>query len=139
MKVGDSKLLTVRLEAQTRTAVVFSSIVIEGGGAAAYRLGTTPTQIDSLGTATMTVTFTPPAVAAFTASLVLNSNDPDRPATRIALAGEGALPKISRHARLPGAARLHRSRWWSIHPRSTSAWSRWCACCRSIPPGCRRW
>ena len=95
VKVGGSKQLTVRLEAQTRTAVVFTSIVVEGGSAAAYRLGTVPTQIDSLGNTTMTITFTPPAVAAFTASLVLNSNDPDRPATRIALAGEGALPKIS--------------------------------------------
>lgn len=94
VKVGDSKQLTVRLEAQTRTAVVFSSIAIEGGGAGAYRLGTTPTQLESLGSGTLTITFTPPAVAAFTASLVLNSNDPDRPATRIALAGEGALPKL---------------------------------------------
>lgn len=95
VKVGDSKQLTVRLEAQTRTAVVFSSIVIEGASAAAYRLGPTPTQVASLGNTTMTITFTPPAVAAFTASLVLNSNDPDRPATRIALAGDGALPKIA--------------------------------------------
>lgn len=94
VKVAESKQLTVRLESQTRTPVVFSSIVIEGGAAAAYRLGTAPTQIDSLGNATLTITFTPPAVAAFTASLVLNSNDPDRPATRIALAGEGAEPKL---------------------------------------------
>lgn len=94
VKVSQSKQLTVRVEAQTQTAVVFSSIVIEGAGAGAYRLGTTPAQVDSLGNDTFTVTFTPPAVAAFTASLVLNSNDPDRPATRIALAGEGAEPKL---------------------------------------------
>jgi hypothetical protein len=85
VKVSESKQLTVRLESQTRTSVVFSSVVIEGGGAGAYRLGTTPTQLESLGNDTVRVTFTPPAVAAFTASLVLNSNDPDRPATRIAL------------------------------------------------------
>lgn len=94
VKVADSKQLVVRLEAQTRTSVVFSSSVIEGAGAAAYRLGTTPASIDALGNASVTVTFTPPAVAAFTATLVLNSNDPDRPATRIALAGEGAMPKL---------------------------------------------
>ena len=94
VKVSESKQLTVRVESQTQTAVVFSSIVIEGAGAGAYRLGTTPMQVDSLGNDTFTVTFTPTTVAAFTASLVLNSNDPDRPATRIALAGEGAEPKI---------------------------------------------
>ncbi len=94
VKVSESKQLTVRLESQTRTSVVFSSIVIEGGGAGAYRLGSTPMDIGPQGTATVTITFTPPSVAAFTASLVLNSNDPDRPATRIALAGEGAEPKI---------------------------------------------
>lgn len=94
VKVGQSKQLTVRLESQTRTAVVFSSIAVEGTGAGAYRLGTSPMQLDPLGNATMTVTFTPPAVAAFTASLVIKSNDADRPSTRIALAGEGALPKL---------------------------------------------
>ncbi len=94
VKVSESKQLTVRLESQTRTSVIFSSIVIEGGGAGAYRLGSTPLELGPQGTVTVTITFTPPAVAAFTASLVLNSNDPDRPATRIALAGEGAEPKI---------------------------------------------
>ncbi len=94
VKVSDSKQLTVRLESQTRTSVIFSSIKIEGGGAGAYRLGTTPEELGPQGTATVTITFTPAAVAAFTASLVINSNDPDRPATRIALAGEGAEPKI---------------------------------------------
>lgn len=94
VKVAQSKQLTVRLESQTRTPVVFTSIVIEGAGAGAWRMGSAPTQLDALGNATMTLTFTPPAVAAFTASLVLNSNDPIRPATRIALAGEGALPKL---------------------------------------------
>ena len=58
VKVGQSKQLTVRLESQTRTAVVFSSIAVEGTGAGAYRLGTSPMQLDPLGNATMTVTFT---------------------------------------------------------------------------------
>ncbi len=94
VKVGDSKQRTVRLEAQTPTAVTITSITLEGVGAAAYRLGMAPAQVDSLGNATFIITFTPPAVAAFTGSVVINSNDPDRPATRIALAGEGAEPKI---------------------------------------------
>lgn len=95
VKVGDAKTLSVRLEAQTRTAVDLSSITLEGPGKAAYRLGTVPTQLESLGsTASFTVTFTPGAVAAFTASVVIASNDPDRPTTRVALAGEGAEPKL---------------------------------------------
>lgn len=94
LKVGASAQRSVKLEAQTRSSVAFSSITIEGAGAAAYRLGTAPAQLDPLGNASVTITFTPPAVAAFTAALVINSNDPDHPTTRIALAGEGAMPKL---------------------------------------------
>lgn len=95
VKVGEARQLTLRLEAQTRAAVLFSSVAIEGAGAAAYRLGTTPSEIASQGMETVRITFTPPAVAAYTAALVLSSNDPDRPVIRVALAGEGALPKIA--------------------------------------------
>ncbi len=94
VKVADSKTLTVRVDSQTKTAVTFSSIKIEGAGAGAYRLGTTPSQVESLSSDMFTVTFTPTTVAAFTATLVLNSDDPDHPATRVALAGEGAEPKL---------------------------------------------
>lgn len=94
VKVGEAKQLTLRLEARTRTAVAISGMAIEGAGAGAYRLGSTPTQLEPMGLESVTVTFTPPAVAAFTATLVIDSNDPDRPATRIALAGEGALPRL---------------------------------------------
>lgn len=95
VKVSESKQLAVRLEAQTRTAVVFTSIALEGGGAAAYRLGSTPMQLDPSSMQAVTVTFAPQAVAAFTATLVLSSNDPDHPVIRVALAGEGAEPKIA--------------------------------------------
>jgi hypothetical protein len=94
VKVGDSKVLTLRLEARTLTAVNLSSITLEGSGASAYRLGTKPTQLDPLGSGTLTVTFTPLSVAAFTGVLVLTSDDPDRPVTRVALAGEGAMPQL---------------------------------------------
>lgn len=94
VKVGEAKQLTVRLEARTRTAVTISSVSLEGSGAGAYRLGSTPSQLEPMGAQTVALTFTPPAVAAFTATLVINSDDPDRPATRIALAGEGALPQL---------------------------------------------
>ena len=94
VKVGSSTQKAVRLEAQSRTNVVIESITIEGPGAAAFRLGATPAQVESLGTAMFSVTFTPPAVAVFTASLVIKSNDPDHATIRVAMAGEGALPKL---------------------------------------------
>ena len=94
VKVGQVKQLSLKLEAQTQTAVTISSITVQGGAAAAFKLGTVPTQIDSFGTATVTITFTPPAVAAFTAQVVIASDDPDRGTIKIALAGEGALPKL---------------------------------------------
>lgn len=94
VKLGQSKQLTVKVDAQTRTALALSSVKVEGGGAAAYRLGTVPTEVASLESATFTVTFTPPAVAAFAASVVIASNDPDRPSVKVALVGEGAEPKL---------------------------------------------
>jgi hypothetical protein len=94
VKLGQAKTLTVRLEARTRAEVVFSSIALEGAGAAAYRLGTTPASLEPNGSATFSVTFTPTAVAGYTAAVAIASNDPDRPVTRVALVGEGALPKL---------------------------------------------
>lgn len=94
VKVGTSVPRTVRLEAKTATVVNIESITIEGPGAAAYRLGAIPMQVESLGNANFNVTFTPPAVAAFTASLVIKSNDPDHAIIRVAMAGEGALAKL---------------------------------------------
>lgn len=94
VKVGESKALPVRFEARTAAEVTFSGITIEGPGAAAFAIANAPTGLDPNGSATATVTFSASAVAAFTASLVINSNDPDRPVTRIALVGEGAEPRL---------------------------------------------
>ncbi len=94
VKVGDATQRTVRLEAQTRSAVAISAVTLEGPGASSYRLGALPTVVEAQGTATFTVTFAPSAVEAFTASLVIKSDDPERPVTRLALAGEGAEPRL---------------------------------------------
>ncbi len=94
VKVGETKTLPLRLEARTRAEVTFSSIAVEGPAAAAFRLGTTPGALEPSGSATVTVTFTSSAVAAFTAAVVITSDDPDRPVTRVALVGEGAEPRL---------------------------------------------
>lgn len=92
VKNGDRSTKTLKLEAQTRAPVVFSSITIEGEGAAAYSLGTTPAQVDALSTTTLQVTFAPTELRAYTATLVIASNDPDHATIRVVLAGEGAKP-----------------------------------------------
>lgn len=94
VKVGEAKQLTFKLESQTRSPVSLTSIRLEGPGAAAFRLGTVPTSLEAQASETVRLTFTPPAEAAFTATLLVDSNDPERPTTRIAVAGEGAEPKF---------------------------------------------
>lgn len=94
VKVGDAKQLTVKLSSQTRTSVTFSSITIEGPAAAAFRLGSTPMEIGPEASETLRITFTPPAEAAFIATLTINSSDPERGVVKVALAGEGAEPKF---------------------------------------------
>ncbi|MFT3708495.1 MAG: choice-of-anchor D domain-containing protein [Archangium sp.] len=94
VKVGNAKALPVKLEAQSRNDVVIESIAVEGPSAAAFRLGMTPATVAQLSNATFTVTFAPTTVAAFTATLVVKSNDPDHPTIRVAMAGEGAMPKL---------------------------------------------
>jgi hypothetical protein len=92
VKVGATAVRTVKLAARTQTAVTISSVKIEGAGAAAYTLGSAPTQVAALGEASLTVAFAPAALEAYPATLVIASDDPDRPTTRVALAGEGAKP-----------------------------------------------
>lgn len=92
VKVGQSSSRTVRLAARTQTNVTISGVTLEGAGAAAYRLGTAPTSIPSLGEQTLQLTFSPTALEAYPATLVIASDDPDRPTTRVAIAGEGARP-----------------------------------------------
>lgn len=94
VKVRAQKAQALRLEALTRAPVVLSSLVVEGPGAAAFLLGTAPGRVEALASEAVTVTFTPSAAAAFTASLVVASNDPDHPTIRVALVGEGAEPVL---------------------------------------------
>lgn len=94
VKKGLSAGLSLKLDAQTQAAVQLSGLTLESGdgpgGAEGFSIGTVPAQVDGLGSATVTVTFTPAMFAAYAATLVIASNDEDRPQLRVPLLGEGA-------------------------------------------------
>lgn len=92
VKVGATAVRTVKLAARTQTSVTLSSVTLEGAGAAAFTMSTAPAQVAPLGEESLTITFAPVALEAYPATLVIASDDPDRPTTRVALAGEGAKP-----------------------------------------------
>ncbi|GMU61487.1 MAG: hypothetical protein AMXMBFR34_32500 [Myxococcaceae bacterium] len=94
VKVNEAQVRTVTLAARTQTQVTISSVTLEGAGRAAFTLGAAPTQVDPLGEASLQITFRPIALEASVATLVIASDDPDRPTTRVALAGEGAKPLL---------------------------------------------
>ncbi len=94
VKVDGSKQAALRLESQTRTAVVISSLTLEGESASAFRVETFPEHIDSLSSVSINIIFSPKALALNTASLVIRSDDPTHGLIRVALAGEGVEPQI---------------------------------------------
>jgi hypothetical protein len=94
VKVGESAVRTLRLAARTQAQVTIASVTLEGSGRAAFTLGTAPSQIAPLAEGSLEVTFHPTAIEASVATVVIASDDPDRPTTRVALAGEGAKPVL---------------------------------------------
>ncbi len=94
VKVGDQLSRTLKLSARTQTSVKIASIAVEGPGASSFRLGPTPGEVPSLGEETLRLTFAPTALAGYTATLVISSDDAERPTTRVALVGEGAKPVL---------------------------------------------
>lgn len=99
VKSGDRQARTVTFESRTQTAVTISSITLEAGtapgGTEGFVLGTKPETVDAFGKVTMPVTFAPTALVLYQATLVVTSNDEDKPTVRIPLVGEGAKPIIN--------------------------------------------
>jgi hypothetical protein len=95
VKTGQTLARTLKLESVTNVAVIISSLTVEGADAAAFRVSTAPAQVDALQSTTVTITFAPTELKAYVGTLVLSSNDGERPAIRVALAGEGARPIIA--------------------------------------------
>ncbi len=99
VKNGDRQARIVTFESRTQTAVTISSITLEAGtapgGVEGFVLGTKPETVDAFAKVTMPVTFAPTALVQYQATLVVTSNDPDKPTVRIPLVGEGAKPIVS--------------------------------------------
>ncbi len=95
VKNGDSAARTVTLSAASQAALAIGAVTVSGDDAPFFTLGTTPTQVDAFGSATVTITFAPTELRAYTATLSIASNDPDHPTVRVALAGEGARPVLT--------------------------------------------
>lgn len=98
VKAGDRQGRTFTFEARTQAAVTIASIALEPGSAPGgidgFVLGSKPTSIDGFTTSTMTVTFAPTMRVLYQATLVVASNDPDKPTIRIPLVGEGVRAQI---------------------------------------------
>ncbi|MBE2251677.1 MAG: choice-of-anchor D domain-containing protein [Myxococcus sp.] len=99
VKSGDRQARTLTFEARTQTAVSIASISLEPGtapgGVEGFVLGTRPMSVDAFGKATLPITFAPTQLVQYQATLVVTSNDADKPVVRVPLVGEGARPIIS--------------------------------------------
>ncbi len=100
LRNGDRQARTLTFEARTNTAVTIQSIVLEPGtspgGVDGFVLpATKPTTVEAFSMVTMPVTFAPTAFLQYQATLVITSNDAEKPVVRIPLLGEGAKPAIS--------------------------------------------
>ncbi|MBX7102012.1 MAG: choice-of-anchor D domain-containing protein [Myxococcaceae bacterium] len=93
VKVGAKATQVITLESLSKTQVNVSGATIEGAGE--FTVGMVPPTVDALMKNTFELTFSPTAVARFEGTLVVSSNDPDRPTIRVPLTGDGAQPKIS--------------------------------------------
>lgn len=91
VKVGSQATRSVRVAAQTQTQLLLSSVqVVSSTGA--YTLAKSLDAVGGLSDDTVDVTYTPFAYQADLGELVIQSNDPDRPETRIPISGEGSKP-----------------------------------------------
>jgi hypothetical protein len=99
VKQGSQQARVVTFEARTQTEVKITAIRLEPGsapgGSEAFVLGSKPTVVEALGRATMTVTFAPEALLQYQATLVVESDDAERPVVRIPLVGDGERPTIA--------------------------------------------
>lgn len=99
VKAGDRQARTLTFEARTTAAVTIRSITLEAGSAPGsvegFALGMKPTTVNGLTTVTMPVSFAPLQRVLYQATLLVESDDPDKPTLRVPLVGEGVRPQIS--------------------------------------------
>lgn len=102
--VGQVTTLPLVLTALGTTPVTVTGLSVEGDGKAAFTIEQpAPAAIDPHSTAIVNVDFAPPTADVFAAVLVVGTDDPMNPSTRVALSGTGAIPKLSI---VPASAKL---------------------------------
>lgn len=98
VKVGTSTTATVKLDAQTKSAVTIASITLanggEPGGAEAFKVQTKVESVPSLGSENLVLSFSPTSVQAYEAVLTIASDDPEHKTIDVLLTGAGSEPKI---------------------------------------------
>lgn len=92
-KVGASEARTVTLEAATATAVDLTSVRVEG--TSEITVTAAPDAVKALGEAPLRLTFSPVEEGEVSGTLVISSNDAERPEQRVTVHGRGALPTLS--------------------------------------------
>lgn len=99
VKNGDRQARTLTFESRTQAAVTISSITLEQGtavgGVEGFIPGTKPTTVAAFEKVTMPITFAPTQLVQYQATVIITSDDPDKPTIRVPLVGEGAKPIIS--------------------------------------------
>jgi hypothetical protein len=81
----------ISIESTTKGLLTIESITIEGDSSFTIS-STKPTSVAPLSKENLNLTFKPLSLGAFTAQLVIKSNDKDRPLVKVPLVGEGAKP-----------------------------------------------
>jgi hypothetical protein len=99
VKVGDSVELQVKLEAQVNSPVSITGLTLQDGlapgGASGFQIVEPPDGVPPLAEASFRIRFSPTALQAYAATLVVQSNDEERPEVRVPLSGEGAEPVLA--------------------------------------------
>lgn len=98
VKAGGSAVLSLTVSAVSKAELLISSVRLEDAapqGASAFALSEVPSRVPELSEQSLQVTFSPQELRAYQAVLVILSNDPEHPETRVPLSGEGAKPSLA--------------------------------------------
>ena len=99
VKVGNTTVKTLTLEAQTKTSVTLTMVSLGNGGlpggAADFKVTKKPATVASLGTEPLELSFTPSAVQGYEAILSIASDDPEHATITVLITGEGANSQIA--------------------------------------------
>ena len=95
VKLGDTAELPVKLSAQVNAPVSITGVTVEGASAAAFEVISPVSTVEAQSDATVRLRFAPTARQGYEATLVISSNDQERPQIRVPVTGEGAVPQLS--------------------------------------------